>query len=241
MSDVAKVASWLRGARAVTVITGAGISAESGVPTFRGADGLWRSFRPEELATPQAFERNPQLVWDWYRWRRTRIGDAAPNKGHDVLARLDSRTPEYMLLTQNVDGLHTRAGSRRLVELHGNIWRARCTSNAAHVFDDTEEGSGLPTCASCGALLRPDVVWFGESLDGALVNRALGAVHGCEVLILVGTSGVVYPVAGFPMLASRRGARVVEINIEPTPLSELADVVLRGPSGSVLPEIEAAL
>jgi NAD-dependent deacetylase len=241
MSDVARVASWLRAARAVTVITGAGISAESGVPTFRGADGLWRSFRPEELATPQAFERNPQLVWDWYRWRRTRIGDAAPNKGHDVLARLDSRTPEYMLLTQNVDGLHTRAGSRRLVELHGNIWRARCTSNPAHVFDDTEKGAGLPTCASCGALLRPDVVWFGESLDDNLVNRALGAVHGCEVLILVGTSGVVYPVAGFPMLASRRGAKVVEINIEPTPLSELADAVLRGPSGSVLPEIEAAL
>jgi NAD-dependent deacetylase len=194
MSDVEKVASWLRGARAVTVITGAGISAESGVPTFRGADGLWRSFRPEDLATPQAFARDPQLIWDWYRWRRGRIGDALPNKGHQVLAR-----PFFAF------------------------------------------SSGLPVCAACGALLRPDVVWFGEALDGAAVNRALTAVHACEVLILVGTSGIVYPVAGFPLLARRRGARVVEINIEPTPLSEVADVVLTGPSGVVLPEIEAAL
>jgi NAD-dependent deacetylase len=259
MSDVARVASWLRGARAVAVITGAGISAESGVPTFRGADGLWRSFRPEELATPQAFARNPQLVWDWYRWRRGRIREAVPNAGHEVLARWDARVHDLLLLTQNVDGLHTRAGSRRLVELHGNIWRARCTRNAVHLFDETpEKGVGslfgepvpektpdpffdLPKCSSCGALLRPDVVWFGEALEGAAVNRALAAVRACEVLLLVGTSGVVYPVAGLPSLARQQGARVVEINVEPTPLSEVANVVLRGSSGIVLPAIEAAL
>ena len=258
MSDVARVASWLRGARAVVVITGAGISAESGVPTFRGADGLWRSFRPEDLATPQAFARDPELVWDWYRWRRRSIAKAAPNPGHEVLARWDSRFPDYLLLTQNVDGLHTRAGSRRLVEVHGNIWRARCTKNASHVLDETEKGVGslfaeqypektpdpffaLPTCSSCGAMLRPDVVWFGEALDGRAVDRALAAIHACDVLLLVGTSGVVYPVAGFPSIAKRQGARVVEINLEPTPLSEVADLVLRGPSGTVLPAIEAVL
>jgi NAD-dependent deacetylase len=265
MSDVTRVASWLRGARAITVITGAGISAESGVPTFRGAAGLWRSFRPEDLATPQAFARDPQLIWDWYRWRRRSIAEAVPNPGHQVLARWDSRIHDYLLLTQNVDGLHTRAGSRRLVELHGNIWRARCTKNASHVVDESPPtpdgervtravglaagGGGappalkdvLPTCSSCGALLRPDIVWFGESLDGAAVSRALAAVHACELLILVGTSGVVYPVAGFPLMARRHGARVVEINIEPTPLSDVADVVLLGPSGTLLPAIEAEL
>jgi NAD-dependent deacetylase len=267
MTETAKVASWVREARAVAVITGAGISAESGVPTFRGVDGLWRSFRPEDLATPQAFARDPRMIWDWYRWRRGRIAGAVPNPGHDVLARLESRVTDYLLLTQNVDGLHARAGSRQLVELHGNIWRARCTENAAHVFDETppspdgeratpravglEAGGGgappalneddLPRCPSCGALLRPDVVWFGEALDGGLVDRALAAVRSCEVLLLVGTSGVVYPVAGLPSIARHHGARVVEINVEPTPLSEVADVVLRGPAGTWLPAIEAAL
>lgn len=173
MSDVARVASWLRGARAVVVITGAGISAESGVPTFRGADGLWRSFRPEDLATPQAFARDPGLVWDWYRWRRRSIANAAPNPGHEVLARWDSPFPDYLLVTQNVDGLHTRAGNRRLVEV------ARAV------------GPALPTCSSCGAILRPDVVWFGEALDGNAVDSALAAIHGCDVLLLAGTLPVI--------------------------------------------------
>lgn len=258
MSEIATVASWLREARSIAVMTGAGISAESGVPTFRGADGLWRSFRPEELATPEAFQQNPALVWEWYGWRRERIAGAEPNPGHHVLARLESRKPDFLLLTQNVDGLHRRAGSRQLVELHGNIWRARCTRDATHIFDERRQppaeahGGGapcasnnaaslLPSCPSCGALVRPDVVWFGEALDRAVMQQAMTAIERCEVLLLVGTSGVVYPVAGLPSIARRHGARVVEINVEATPLSELADQVFRGPAGTVLPALEAAL
>jgi NAD-dependent SIR2 family protein deacetylase len=301
MSEIATVASWLRAARSVAVITGAGISAESGVPTFRGTDGLWRSFRAEDLATPEAFERNPELVWEWYRWRREKIAAAQPNAGHHVLARLESRIPDFLLLTQNVDGLHARAGSRRLVELHGNIWRSRCTKEAGRVFDESRQSSVIsrqslidveltdkpapaaaatsesssqrprpelgggapspekraaahgdgggapsatdkcPSCPSCGALLRPDVVWFGEALDPVVVNRAIAAVERCDVLLLVGTSGVVYPVAGFPLVARRRGAHVVEINVEATPLSDVAHTVLRGTAGTLLPAVEAAL
>ena len=241
MSEIATVASWLRAARSVAVITGAGISAESGVPTFRGPDGLWRSFRAEDLATPEAFERNPELVWEWYRWRRAKIATAQPNAGHHVLARLEARVPEFLLLTQNVDGLHTRAGSRRLVELHGNIWRARCTKEGTR-FDQSGQWSvASGQCPSCGAPLRPDVVWFGEALDPVVINRAIAAVERCDVLLLVGTSGVVYPVAGFPLVARRRGAHVVEINVEATPLSDIAHAVLRGTAGTVLPAVEAAL
>lgn len=257
MSEIATVASWLRPARSLAVMTGAGISAESGVPTFRGTDGLWRSFRAEDLATPEAFERNPALVWEWYRWRREKIATAQPNAGHQVLARLESRIPEFLLLTQNVDGLHARAGSRQLVELHGNIWRARCTREPGRTFDESRQSSVVspqsdpvliddrrltaPSCPSCGALLRPDVVWFGESLDPAAIGQALAAIEHCDVLLLVGTSGVVYPVAGFPLVARRRGAKIVEINVESTPLSDLAHAVLRGTAGTVLPALEAAL
>ena len=255
MSEIANVASWLRAARAVTVVTGAGISAESGVPTFRGADGLWRSFRAEDLATPEAFERNPELVWEWYRWRQTKIATAQPNAGHHALVRFESRMPAFLLLTQNVDGLHTRAGSRRLVELHGNIWRARCVREGT-VFDesrqsgvgsrqlDTQAAAAAPIsagCPSCGALLRPDVVWFGESLDPVVIGRALAAVETCEALLLVGTSGVVYPVAGFPAIARGHGARIIEINVEPTPLSQISHAVLRGTAATILPALEAAL
>jgi len=251
MSEIVTVAAWLRAARSVAVITGAGISAESGVPTFRGADGLWRSFRAEDLATPEAFKRDPELVWEWYRWRRERIADAQPNAGHHVLARFESRIPEFLLLTQNVDGLHARAGSRRLVELHGNIWRVRCTREGT-IFEDSGqcavggrqiEAPARPAakCPACGALLRPDVVWFGESLDPAVIDRSLAAVESCDLLLLIGTSGVVYPVAGFPRIARRRGAKVVEINVETTPLSETAHAVLRGTAGTLLPALEAAL
>jgi NAD-dependent deacetylase len=245
-----QVAAALKGARRVVALTGAGISAESGVPTFRGAGGLWRRFRAEDLATPEAFARDPALVWEWYGWRRSQIATALPNAGHLVLARFESRFPDFLLLTQNVDGLHRRAGSRSLVELHGNIWRARCSAEPSRVFDQTAWSGGEPLAAAtgeplprcpCGALLRPDVVWFGESLNPDDVARATRAVRECDVLLAIGTSASVYPVAAFPAMARRAGARVVEVNVEATPLTPQADFVLRGPAGTVLPAVEARL
>ena len=232
----------LRRARAVVAITGAGISAESGVPTFRGAEGLWRTFRPEDLATPQAFARDSALVWEWYLWRRGRIASVRPNAGHVALARMEGRFAAFTLLTQNVDGLHLDAGSRRLVELHGNIWRARCTVEPQRIFDQRGDapGEAVPRCP-CGALLRPDVVWFGEPLDPGALDRAVSAVRACDVLMVIGTSAVVYPVAGLPALARRGQATVVEINVGPTPLTPEADIVVRGPSGAILPELERLL
>jgi NAD-dependent deacetylase len=232
----------LKGARAIVAITGAGISAESGVPTFRGSGGLWRTFRAEDLATPEAFARDPALVWEWYRWRRSRIAAARPNPGHLALARFEGRFPAFALLTQNVDGLHVEAGSRDIIELHGNIWRARCTGEPWRVFDQRREmpGPDAPRCP-CGALLRPDVVWFGEPLDPAAVDRAADAVRACDVLLVIGTSAVVYPVAALPSLARRGQAIVVEVNVDPTPLTAEADIVLRGPSGVILPEVERLL
>ena len=246
------VADLLRSARSVAVLTGAGISAESGVPTFRGAEGLWRSFRAEELATPAAFARDPQLVWDWYRWRRQTIAGVSPNPGHLALVRLQRRLPGFALVTQNVDGLHRRAGSLSVIELHGNIWRARCTREPARVFDEApasgaeaplrwSERGELPSCPSCGAMLRPDVVWFGEPLDAAIIEKATEAVRACDVLLIVGTSGIVYPAAALPDAARRAGAPIVEINVAETPLTAIANFVLRGPSGSVLPALEAAV
>lgn len=241
------VAARLRTARAVSVLTGAGISAESGVPTFRGKDGLWRNYSATDLATPEAFARAPQLVWEWYRWRRRLIGQASPNAGHLALSRFERSLTHVELVTQNVDGLHQRAGSRNIVELHGNIWRARCAEGCGAVIDEAgvvppaDAGRvAVPLCA-CGARLRPDVVWFGESLDPALVDRAARAARGADVFLVIGTSALVYPAAGLPSVASREGALVVEINIEDTPLTSLADVTLRGPAAVILPAIEARL
>jgi NAD-dependent deacetylase len=260
MSDLDRAYAALGAAGAVVAITGAGISAESGVPTVRGAGGLWRSYRAEDLATPGAFARNPALVWEWYWWRRGAIAHARPNPGHLALASFERRRGEFLLLTQNVDGLHVEAGSRRMIELHGNIWRARCTREPNRFFDQrhdplpaapgdegrTFEDPGhppdlrIPRC-SCGALLRPDVVWFGEALDPRALERAVLAVRSCDVLLVVGTSTVVYPVAALPAIARRGGATVVEVNVDETPLSAEADIVLRGPSGVVLPELERRL
>lgn len=245
LDQVAEVAAALAGARAVAVLTGAGISAESGVPTFRGPDGLWRKFRAEDLATPEAFERDPGLVWEWYRWRRQRMGSVAPNAGHLALARLEPRYPAFTVVTQNIDGLHVLAGSRRVVELHGNIWRDRCMNDPAHRFEARESaalheraGSGnVPRCP-CGELLRPDVVWFGEGLDPQRLEEAVEAVSAAEIVLVVGTSSVVYPAAALPGMARRAGARVVEINPEETPISDQAHVILRGRAGDVLPGLE---
>lgn len=243
------IAERLRSARAVTVLTGAGISAESGVPTFRGKDGLWRNYSATDLATPEAFERDPRLVWEWYRWRQGIVGRAQPNPGHLALARFQSRLPGFRLITQNVDGLHQRAGSRDVVELHGNIWRARCArgcgfvaaeSRPAPEADAPAESGRLPVCP-CGALLRPDIVWFGEALDTGQLDLAVRLASACAVFLAIGTSALVYPAAALPLVAGRAGALVVEVNVDDTALTPHAGLVLRGNAAEVLPALESRL
>jgi NAD-dependent deacetylase len=226
------------------VLTGAGVSAESGVPTFRDAlTGLWAKFDPHELATPQAFERNPKLVWDWYAERRAMLANVAPNPAHFALAALERRVPEFLLATQNVDGLHHRAGSTKLVELHGNIARVKCSRRCGVVARwDEAIADEPPRCPTCDAFLRPDVVWFYELLPEKTQRAAEDAARRCDVLLVVGTSAEVYPAAELPEHARRHGARVVEVNPHETPLSARADDVLRGPAGAVLPAlVKAAL
>ncbi len=235
-------AELLRGAGRVVALTGAGISAESGVPTFRGQDGLWKTYRAEELATPEAFSAEPALVWEWYNWRRGRVAGVNPNPGHTVLARWESQFPSFTLITQNVDGLHARAGSAKILELHGNIWKLRCTVEATVTEDRTNPLPELPPrCPSCGALLRPHVVWFGEALDREILGQAFAASEACDIMLVIGTSAVVHPAATLPLMAARSGARVIEVNPEPTPLTMSADLSLRGPSGLILPAVDERL
>ncbi|HUI41064.1 MAG TPA: NAD-dependent deacylase [Terriglobia bacterium] len=224
--------------RAILALTGAGISAESGIPTFRGPGGLWRSYSPEQLATPDAFARDPLLVWTWYDWRRGIIRGAEPNPGHRALAELEKlKGAGFTLVTQNVDGLHERAGSRRVVKLHGDIWKVRCTGCGASSVNDEVPLPELPPRCSCGALLRPGVVWFGESLPEDEWERAVEASRGAEVFLVAGTSAAVYPAAGLAALARARGAKIAVVNPEDTPLDGLADWVLRGLAGEVLPRL----
>lgn len=242
MNFPAAMLDQLRAARRVAVLTGAGISAESGVPTFRDAQtGLWARFKPEELATPEAFRRNPKLVWEWYAMRRQKVGAVAPNPGHVALAAMETRIPQFTLVTQNVDGLHQRAGSRNVIELHGNITRVKCFDEDALVEAWAETGEVPPRCPRCGGWLRPDVVWFGESLPPAALTAAERASETCEVFLSIGTSSVVYPAAGLPLAAAEAGATVIEVNPDATPLTARADYSLRGPAGVVLPALAAAL
>lgn len=236
-----ELARALRGARFVAALTGAGVSAESGLATFRDAQtGLWARFDPRELATPAAFARNPKLVWDWYAWRRERVAAAQPNAGHIALADLEQRVSEFVLVTQNVDGLHQRAGSRRVVELHGSIVRVKCSREGTIVEHWPMEAGEVPRCASCGAFLRPDVVWFEEMLPPQALASAEDAARRCDLLLVIGTSAEVYPAAGLPMLARQHGAGLVEINPNPTALSASVDYVLRGASGVLLPQLVSA-
>lgn len=237
MSDAGleEVRSRLRTARSVAVLTGAGISADSGVPTFRGADGLWRTFRAEDLATPEAFARDPRLVWEWYNWRRGIIATKTPNPGHYAIAEMERRFEGFWLITQNVDGLHGAAGSRKLSEIHGNIWQVRCTACGRVATNRDLPLPPLPSCSACGALLRPHIVWFGESLDQADLDRSVAAVESCDVLLVIGTSGVVYPAASFAALAKRSGAFVCEVNLEATPHSGRVDATLHGRAKDMVP------
>lgn len=239
MSELEPVRALLREARAVVVLTGAGISAESGVPTFRGPGGLWRNFKPEDLATPDAFERDPQLVWEWYDWRRGLVAAARPNLGHYALVTLEKRAPEFTLITQNVDGLHALAGSRRALEVHGSLWRTRCV-DCREIRDDRRVPlPALPPRCSCEGLLRPDVVWFGEALPLDVLREARRAIEACDLMLVVGTSGLVQPAASFGDSALARGVPMIEINPDPTPLSAGCAHALRGPAGDILPKLLA--
>jgi NAD-dependent deacetylase len=225
----------LASARSVTILTGAGISADSGVPTFRGADGLWRNFRAEDLATPEAFERDPRLVWEWYNWRRELIATKQPNDAHRAIAALESHISDFWLITQNVDGLHRAAGSTKLSEIHGNIWMVRCTACGAVTENHQVPLPLLPHCRQCGELLRPHIVWFGESLQEEDLARCAHQLQACDVLLVIGTSGVVYPAAGFASIAKEAGAYVIEVNLDPTPQSDLVDIALRGRAKDLVP------
>ncbi len=219
--------------RKVVIFTGAGVSAESGIPTFRGAGGLWRDFRPEDLATPEAFARDPLLVWQWYEWRRGLIRAAEPNAAHKAIARLR----DAIVVTQNVDGLHARGGSRDIIELHGSLFRTRCTRE--HTTRDARDPfAELPPRCSCGAMLRPDVVWFGEMLPEAALERAADAIRDCDLLLVIGTSGVVYPAAG--LVALHRGLSI-EINPEASPLSGGCTFAIAGTAATATPPIVDAI
>ena len=228
----------LRSARQVAVLTGAGISAESGVPTFREAQtGLWAKYNPEELATPQAFRRNPKLVWDWYTWRRELVGQAEPNPGHRALVELAQLVPQFTLITQNVDSLHQRAGSERVIELHGNISRIICSQDRRLVESWPETSEPPPRCPDCDHYLRPDVVWFGESLPTQALQQAFTAAESCDLFLSIGTSALVHPAASLPFAALERGTTTVEINPDETPLTRYATYVLPGPAGQILPAL----
>ncbi len=234
-SDLGILREKISAARSLTVLTGAGISADSGVPTFRGADGLWRSFRAEDLATPEAFARDPRLVWEWYNWRRELIAAKRPNSAHEAIVQLERRVPSFWLITQNVDGLHRAAGSQKLSEIHGNIWKVRCTSCGAVEDNHDVPIAILPTCRRCGGFLRPHIVWFGESLFPGDIARCTSALQTCDVLVVIGTSGVVYPAAGFAAVAKEAGAFVAEVNLETTPQSNLVDLSLQGRAKEIVP------
>ncbi len=236
----------LRQAEHVAVLTGAGISAESGVPTFRDAQtGLWAKYSPEELATPQAFRRNPRLVWEWYAWRRELVIQAEPNAGHVALTQLEAyltvRQVRFTLITQNVDDLHQRAGSQNVIELHGNINRTKCFEEGVIVETWPPTDDVPPPCPHCGGYLRPDVVWFGENLPAAALAEASLAAQTCDVFMSIGTAGLVQPAAFLPYLALQHNAVIIEINPDETPLTAIASYVLSGPAGQVLPALWQAL
>jgi len=246
---IQQAAQAIHKAQKIAILTGAGVSKESGVPTFREAmDGLWAQYDPQQLATPQAFQANPKLVWDWYQWRRGLVSNAQPNPGHIALAKLHEYKRDVVVITQNVDDLHEQAGSQQIIHLHGNIARSRCYDNCQDVptsIDisqlDYDKENGPPTCPHCGAYVRPDVVWFGEPLPQAELANAFSISEACDVMLVVGTSGLVSPASQLPILAKRNGATIIEVNPDYSMITRIADIKLEGPSGEMLPRVVAAL
>ncbi|MFW9849339.1 MAG: NAD-dependent deacylase [Candidatus Thorarchaeota archaeon] len=221
-------------------LTGAGISSESNVPTFRGPDGLWKNYNAMELATPQAFANDPNLVWEWYHWRQGLIRNCQPNPAHHILAKWEKNGLLKHLITQNVDDLHHRAHSQIMTQVHGSIFRLRCTScEYTRRLNDLEET--LPRCPNCHSNLRPDVVWFGESLDPIVIATVYEQLGLADTILVIGTSGIVHPAASFPIIVKQQGGDMIEVNIEPTPLTPMADVHLLGKAGEILPAIDAIL
>jgi len=247
MKPIQEAARHIHRADTVVALTGAGASADSGIPTFRGKDGLWNKYDPRELATPEAFARDPVKVWKWYLWRRKKIAEAQPNPCHTTLAWMERKGILDAVVTQNVDGLHQRAGSRHVIELHGNIWTDECTSCDYERTNDPEAGEGLeypelpPKCPECGAPLRPGVVWFGEPLPPDALLRAQELARECDVMLVIGTSGEVRPAADLPILAKSHGATVIEINPSETALSPIADVRIPQRAAPAMEELRKAL
>ena len=242
--SIAQAAAVLAGASRIAVLTGAGVSAESGVATFRDAQtGLWSHFDAHQLASQAGFSADPGLVWGWYMHRLAMVEAAQPNPGHRALAALADHVQSLTLITQNVDDLHERAGSQRVLHLHGHIGRFHCNEcGAAYYLGDEDRHASLPpVCRLCNGYVRPGVVWFGEMLPDRILDEAWQAAERCEVFLVVGTSGVVYPAAQLPVVAQRHGAQVIDVNTEPSLLSEFADIVLLGPSGETLPAVLAAI
>ncbi len=242
---LARLASRVKPDSRITVLTGAGVSAASGVPTFRGKDGLWKNHPPEQLATPEAFNRDPRLVWEWYNWRRERISKCLPNAAHKVLAAWGERYQRFTLITQNVDGLHEKAGTKGIIRFHGSIWEvlcsARCRQSPARWWDETVPFATVPPpCPYCGGMLRPGVVWFGEGIDEEVMERSVAALN-CDVFLSIGTSAVVYPAAGLAGGARRNGAFTAEINPEATAASGTFDLAVQEAAEVVLPRLEALL
>ena len=228
-------------ARSLVVSTGAGISKESGIPTFRDApNSLWENFDPMQLATREGFESDPALVWRWYTDRRKMIAKAKPNPGHKAVAELESLIDTVVVVTQNIDNLHREAGSTDIIEVHGNIFRYKCLDRE-HPIESLPKGSDIPPRCECGSFIRPAVVWFGEMLPEDAIARSYRTLSNCDTLLVVGTSGTVFPAAGFPAVAKQAGAKVIEVNPEETPVTLDADVFLRGPAGEVLPELVLSL
>jgi len=223
-------------ARSASVLTGAGVSAESGIPTFRGAGGIWEKYDFRKLATPQGFKEDPELVWEWYQLRQREMLKAAPNPAHLVIADMERHYPQFSVLTQNIDGMHKRAGSNHIVELHGSIWRLRCVRDGLVTQTDAPVVEIPPLC-QCGSILRPDVVWFGEPLSDEVLDAASRAAASSEVMFVIGTSAVVYPAAALPIITKNSGGLVIEVNTEPTDVTTYADVSLMGPAGKMLPAL----
>lgn len=247
---ITAAAQAIRASQRLVVLSGAGISKESGIPTFRDAmGGLWSRYDPMQLATPRAFRRDPRLVWDWYTYRRGLLADAVPNPGHYAIAQLEDLVPHVVVITQNTDGLHQQAGSTDVIPVHGDMRRNRCFDNCqggptyVNLDDlaDWDPSAGPPRCPHCGAYVRPDVVWFEETLPADAIARAFDLCRAADVLLVVGTSGVVQPVAQLPFVAAQHGAQVIEVNPDQTPISRVARWHLAGPSGEILPQVIAEM